>query len=691
MFNIKINLYTFLIRNDLSILEACNYLGIIIPRFCYHEGLSVVGNCRVCLVEINTLLKVVPSCATPLVNFMEIFINTPRVKKARENVLELLLLNHPLDCPICDQGGECDLQDQVKEFGILQSRVSTFKRGVENKIFDNVVKTIMTRCIHCTRCVRFGMELVGVSFLGTFNRGKYTEIGNYTNRINFSEISGNVVDLCPVGALTLKPNAFQSRPWELKCLESIDLTDGLGSNIYITFKGTEILQIYPKINKTLNSLWISNKARFYFDSLKYSRLKNVYHARALVSGIKLSSGFGPWSPKISTSFTKKNYSEKPSVLFLVNEEMDLKALNILKNISQVYSVTMKLRSVVKANKSYNYYLNWLNNKVVIFNEKVKTFVLLSTNIRIENAIINMKIRTKYLHKYINVINFGNKFSSTFSMLFVNLTLNVLLSIFEAKSFHFSKKIFCQKNPIFIVGESFLQRFLNKMVLIQHILKFNPSSYFLIINLQNNTESNNYLNIKSLTKKDFVKNPFLVCFNLKMTSFVNKILNNLPKQSKILWFHSYMLDFNLGKKQQHNDIIFIPLMSSFEDLGIFINLEHRPQGKLRAFSPTPENSIITWLSWFIKQNDLVPEAKFRLDQRNHLNFFLELSKKSKSFNNFKVNFLKYNLLINKFAYGYFIKYPFKSIFEDFYLNNSSTNSSRLMHKLSWDIQKKKKNF
>jgi len=144
MFNIKINLYTFLIRNDLSILEACNYLGIIIPRFCYHEGLSIVGNCRVCLVEINTLLKVVPSCATPLVNFMEIFINTPRVKKARENVLEILLLNHPLDCPICDQGGECDLQDQVKEYGIAHSRVTTFKRGVENKIFDNVVKSILS-------------------------------------------------------------------------------------------------------------------------------------------------------------------------------------------------------------------------------------------------------------------------------------------------------------------------------------------------------------------------------------------------------------------------------------------------------------------------------------------------------------------------------------------------------------------
>ena len=346
MFNIKINLYTFLIRNDLSILEACNYLGIIIPRFCYHEGLSIVGNCRVCLVEINTLLKVVPSCATPLVNFMEIFINTPRVKKARENVLEILLLNHPLDCPICDQGGECDLQDQVKEYGIAHSRVTTFKRGVENKIFDNVVKTIMTRCIHCTRCVRFGIELVGVSFLGTFNRGKYTEIGNYTNKINFSEISGNVVDLCPVGALTLKPNAFQSRPWELKCVESIDLTDGLGSNIYVTFKGNEILQIYPKINKTLNSSWISNKARFYFDSIKYSRLKSVYHARQLSNGIQLDSGFGSWNPKV----------DKSPVLFLVNEELDLKALNILKNISQVYPVTMKLRSVVKSSKSSNYYL-----------------------------------------------------------------------------------------------------------------------------------------------------------------------------------------------------------------------------------------------------------------------------------------------------------------------------------------------
>lgn len=681
MFNIKINLYTFLIRNDLSILEACNYLGIVIPRFCYHEGLSIVGNCRVCLVEINTLLKVVPSCATPLVNFMEIFINTPRVKKARENVLEILLLNHPLDCPICDQGGECDLQDQVKEYGIAHSRVTTFKRGVENKIFDNVVKTIMTRCIHCTRCVRFGIELVGVSFLGTFNRGKYTEIGNYTNKINFSEISGNVVDLCPVGALTLKSNAFQSRPWELKCVESIDLTDGLGSNIYVTFKGTEILQIYPKINKTLNSSWISNKARFYFDSIKYSRLKSVYHARYHSNGIKLDSGFGSWNPKI----------DKSSVLFLVNEEMDLKALNILKNISQIYPVTIKLRSVIKSSKSSNYYLNWLNNKVVIFNDKVKTFVLLSTNIRIENAIINMKIRTKYLHKHISVINLGNKFSSTFSLLFVNLTLNILLSIFEAKNVHFSKKIFCQKNPIFIIGESFLQRFLNKMTLIQHILKFNPSSYFLTVNLKNNTESNSYLNIKSLTKNDFINNPFLVCFNLKMTTSISKILNNLAKFSKILWFHSFMSDFNLGSKKNYNNITFLPLASYFEDLGIYINMEHRAQGQLRESSSLKENSIITWLFWFIKQNNLIINAKSRFTQKDHLNFFLEMSKKPKFFNQFQPTFINYNLFVNKFSSGYFLKYPFKSVFEDFYLNNSSTSNSRLMHKLSWNLQKKYNNF
>jgi NADH dehydrogenase (ubiquinone) Fe-S protein 1 len=243
-----------------------------VPRFCYHERLSIAGNCRMCLVEIEKTPKPVASCAMPLMEGMKIYTDTPLVKKAREAVLEFLLLNHPLDCPICDQGGECDLQDQTLIFGSDRSRFYEAKRTVEDKNYGPLVKTIMTRCIHCTRCVRFATEIAGVEDLGATGRGNETEIGTYIGNTMKSELSGNVIDLCPVGALTSKPYAFTSRPWEIKSSNSIDVSDGLGSNIRVDFKGTEILRILPRLNENINEEWISDKARFSYDGLKENRV-----------------------------------------------------------------------------------------------------------------------------------------------------------------------------------------------------------------------------------------------------------------------------------------------------------------------------------------------------------------------------------------------------------------------------------
>jgi len=276
MIKIEINGLEFLVKSNLSVLEACKYVGITIPRFCYHETLSVAGNCRMCLVEIGNSPKPVASCALPILNNMKIFVDTPLVKKARENVLETLLLNHPLDCPICDQGGECDLQDQTKIFGSDYSRFFFNKRGVEDKYCGPLIKTIMTRCIHCTRCVRFGAEIAGVEYLGTLNRGSSTEISGYLSSFFNSEISGNVIDLCPVGALTSKPYAFKARPWELRTNESIDLTDSTGSNIYVNYKESEILRILPKVNSDINDSIISDKARFSYDAVKNQRLLKLF-------------------------------------------------------------------------------------------------------------------------------------------------------------------------------------------------------------------------------------------------------------------------------------------------------------------------------------------------------------------------------------------------------------------------------
>lgn len=242
------------VPKGVTVLYACEEAGIDIPRFCYHERLSIAGNCRMCLVEVEKSPKPQASCAMPAMPGMKIKTNTPMVKKAREGVMEFLLLNHPLDCPICDQGGECDLQDQAMVYGSDRGRFVDYKRSVEDKNLGPLVKTVMTRCIHCTRCVRFAKEVAGVPDLGVTGRGRDSEIGTYIERVLTSELSGNVIDLCPVGALTSKPFAFTARSWELKGTESIDVTDSVGANIRIDSKGSEVMRIVPRLNEEVRIL-----------------------------------------------------------------------------------------------------------------------------------------------------------------------------------------------------------------------------------------------------------------------------------------------------------------------------------------------------------------------------------------------------------------------------------------------------
>lgn len=272
--DIYINNVKFLTRADVSVLEASSLIGFNLSRFCYHESLSVVGTCRICLVEIEKSLRPAASCALPIISNMRIHIDTPLVKKARESVIETLLINHPLDCPICDQAGECDLQDITSMFGGVYSRVSTMKRVVEDKNCGVLIKTIMTRCIHCTRCVRFITEIAGTNALGTFNRGVLTEIGGYVPLIFNSELSGNIIDLCPVGALTSKSYAFKSRPWDMKIHEGIDLGDSTGANTYVHLKEIEVIRVLPKRNDEINGSFISDKSRFSYDSNKHNRIEN---------------------------------------------------------------------------------------------------------------------------------------------------------------------------------------------------------------------------------------------------------------------------------------------------------------------------------------------------------------------------------------------------------------------------------
>ncbi|OYU15043.1 MAG: NADH-quinone oxidoreductase subunit G [Alphaproteobacteria bacterium PA4] len=259
-----------------TVLQACEAAGVEVPRFCYHERLSIAGNCRMCLVEMEKAPKPVASCAMPAADGQVVLTTTPRVKKAREGVMEFLLINHPLDCPICDQGGECDLQDQSIAYGKGFTRYQENKRAVTEKHMGPLVKTIMTRCIHCTRCVRFAEEIAGVEDIGAIGRGENMQITSYLEKAVTSEVSGNIIDLCPVGALTSKPYAFQARPWELKKTDGIDVMDAIGSNIVIGSRGPAVLRITPRINDDVNEEWLSDKSRFAHDGLAERRLDRPY-------------------------------------------------------------------------------------------------------------------------------------------------------------------------------------------------------------------------------------------------------------------------------------------------------------------------------------------------------------------------------------------------------------------------------
>ena len=263
-----------------NVLQACELAGKEIPRFCYHDRLSVAGNCRMCLVEIEKAPpKPFASCAYPVAEGMVVHTDSPMVRKARRGVMEFLLINHPLDCPICDQGGECDLQDQAMGYGADHSRYEENKRAVKDKNLGPLVKTVMTRCIHCTRCIRFSTEIAGVSEMGATARGESMEVGTYVEKALSSELSGNLIDICPVGALTSKPYAFVARPWELKKTDSVDVLDAVGTAIRVDTRGPEVLRILPRMNDDVNEEWLADKSRFSLDGLKRRRLDSCWVRR----------------------------------------------------------------------------------------------------------------------------------------------------------------------------------------------------------------------------------------------------------------------------------------------------------------------------------------------------------------------------------------------------------------------------
>ena len=379
-----------------SVMQACDAAGVDIPRFCYHPKLSVAGNCRMCLVDLENERgmspKPVASCAMPLAPGTTILTDTDRVKKAREGVMEFLLLNHPLDCPICDQGGECDLQDQAMHYGSDRGRFVGQKRTVVDKNLGPLVKTVMTRCIHCTRCVRYAKEVAGVEDLGVTGRGGASEIGTYVNKLMESELSGNVIDLCPVGALTSKPYAFTARQWELKPTESVDVSDALGCNIRVDSRGTEVLRILPRNNEEVNEDWISDKARFQYDGLQRQRL-NVPMAKGAGSVLKPVK----WEEALTAVAEAAEGVSGEDMAAYGGKLADCESLVALKDLAnRLGCETVQCEDVGQGVPDADLRSTYLFNPTLSGVDAADVILMVGTNPRVEAPVLNARIRKAQL-------------------------------------------------------------------------------------------------------------------------------------------------------------------------------------------------------------------------------------------------------------------------------------------------------
>lgn len=442
-----------LVNPGTTVLQACEKAGVQIPRFCYHDRLSVAGNCRMCLVEIEKAPKPVAACAMPVMKGWNILTNSEKSRKAREGVMEFLLANHPLDCPICDQGGECDLQDQSMMFGSDRSRFRENKRAVEDKNIGPLVKTIMTRCIQCTRCIRFASEIAGVDDLGTTGRGNDMQVGTYVEKMFMSELSGNIIDICPVGALTSKPYAFTARPWETRKVESIDVLDAVGSNIVVSTRTGEVMRILPRLHEDINEEWISDKTRFAYDGLKRQRL-----TQPMIKNEKGVFVYASWEDVLARVAGVLQAVEGKAIAAIVGGLVDAEALIALKDLlNRVNCDTLCTEEIFPtAGAGTDLRSNYLLNTKIAGVEEADVLLLVGTNPRFEAPLFNARIRKSWLHNDLKVALVGSPVNLTYTYEHLGESPQILQDIASGKH-PFSEVLYGAKKPMVVVGSAALQR------------------------------------------------------------------------------------------------------------------------------------------------------------------------------------------------------------------------------------------
>ncbi|UTP37661.1 NADH-quinone oxidoreductase subunit NuoG [Phenylobacterium sp. LH3H17] len=435
----------------MTVLQVAELAGEEIPRFCYHERLSIAGNCRMCLVEVKPgPPKPQASCALPAAEGQEIITNSPMVKKAREGVMEFLLINHPLDCPICDQGGECDLQDQAMGYGRDDSRYADNKRAVEEKFMGPLIKTVMTRCIQCTRCVRFITEVAGVPEIGLISRGEDVEITTYLDKSVTSELSANVIDLCPVGALTSKPYAFNARPWELKKTESVDVMDALGSAIRVDSRGPAVLRVLPRLNEDINEEWISDKTRYAVDGLLRQRLDQPY--------VRKDGRLQPasWAEALDLVASKIKAASPDRVGVIAGDLQDAESMKAAKDLFGslgVKNIDCRQDGMALGAGPRE---SWLFNSTIAGIENADAILIVGANPRLEAPVFNARLRKRWLAGALRVGVIGEQADLTYGYDYLGAGPESLSGLAKAKS-DFVKVLRDAKAPAIIVGTGALGR------------------------------------------------------------------------------------------------------------------------------------------------------------------------------------------------------------------------------------------
>jgi NADH-quinone oxidoreductase subunit G len=460
MARLKIDGREIEVPDHYTLLQACEEAGAEVPRFCFHERLSIAGNCRMCLVEVKGgPPKPAASCAMgvrdmrpgPNGELPEVFTTTPMVKKAREGVMEFLLINHPLDCPICDQGGECDLQDQAMAFGMDNSRFYENKRAVEDKYIGPLVKTIMNRCIHCTRCVRFTTEVAGISELGLVGRGEDAEITTYLEHAMTSELQGNVIDLCPVGALTSKPYAFQARPWELGKTESIDVMDACGSAIRVDTRGREVMRIMPRINEAINEEWISDKTRFIWDGLRTQRLDRPYVKR---DGRLQPASWGEAFAAIKAQVSATSADRIGAIAGDLAAVEEIYALKLL--MEKLGSSNIDCRQDGAALDPTLGRASYIFNPTIEGIEDADALLIIGANPRFEASVLNARIRKRWRMENFPVGVIGEEADLRYEYTYLGAGTDALAGLVDGSG-DFFKVLQDAERPMIIVGQGALAR------------------------------------------------------------------------------------------------------------------------------------------------------------------------------------------------------------------------------------------